>query len=1374
MADETDEPEITENDVAAEQPAPAAPVAPSRAAGQDMGYSSRGAAAPQGTDVGARPAPILTPTDIADPNARIDRAAVAQKAREGRAQLLKDRWNSDYSASKNVPGNGYQILPEEQADLEAQGYRMTPRTIAAAAARHEGAAVQQAIRDEEERVRQENAANKRERDGEMSRVEQQMRNTGQRYFIDSNRTVQPIKDPATGRPLYNPTAWEQGTHPQTGQPVLTKRDNYGQMQFKTPSIVHNPDLTDNQLYYKFPNGNTVPAGDIEELKKSPDFGIKRAAIKASGQRRAAQWKEAIAPMTDIAAAADQNHKLATQQILDLQQSTQTVQDEVNQLAVNPQLKETEGGILGYGGKPTQAAQALQSKLAAREDVLKQQNDELSKLQESVKATGELGRAKRQAQLNLGIFKSKAQHDNYSNLADERRAILQSQGKSEAGDPTLAAILKAQESYGAEISRYGATAQTEGITPEAGPSARGPAAAAPAGPTGAHPLNSGPAPLTDDQRIASTGTRLDIGAPIPGRPGAFESLPPPPHGNDPVVDPDNPDAPPPPASKITLSQQNLPPTNAEIAKRFQDIQDQAQPALDMLGTAASGIDALRQKEIGEGLAAQAASKPGSGQENEPFALAQKGVTHIGGVSVDQLGKRYGTGKGDITPLTMVKMRQRMTELDATLNAAGQQDITKMYPTPTTNIDPKLRGSMKQEYDYLDSLFKQRMARIAPADQTRINDFISSQRSSAAGALARSAGTQALPTYAGVHGFETGAALGAQLSVGAPGAAKVIIPLVTGTIGAFGMSYLANKAQQKVLKTVAPEAFKELERLQGQDWEQQPFAVMAGNQAAAMASFKINPKATFDGLASISKLARGAEVTAAEKAAALHLAQQTGMGAALGLADPLAHGEKPTVAGVTSSVAQMLLYGNSRLGTKALVDHIDAKFPDVFWKRSGITPEEFTTKYVEAIRAQNSEAGATEEQSRMLQKVNDAASAAGISFKDLKAGRVLAEVMENQPRWTQKILPKGVTKINRRLGAQGEVLEETKTVEHNLRPEPRGSEVTFKKAPGGEAAAGEAGKAAPTPEPPSTGPQARLPAPAEHAAATEAADAAAEVVTQHGEASEAAGRAQEHQATIEKFQQHLDTLPPEQAEQHQADMDEKWHDSEEGVKAGELTDQADELRKQVKAAPKAEKKALAERADALERQAEGIREDFAHAQRQDILAKAEAAPAEELGPEAKKAGPTKLASVKAGLADKDTTFHYNVYPRESVPPGKSRVAQVDLSSPNAPESKSDKVRTYGSTNLRLLKELGHELPDVPESLPAGTYTLDEIKAAIAKEKAGPAKAATTPELGNQRVRLKVKRGNGSEAELEMSARDAHKRVSDHLSVLNKLRDCLEGKT
>lgn len=103
----------------------------------------------------------------------------------------------------------------------------------------------------------------------------------------------------------------------------------------------------------------------------------------------------------------------------------------------------------------------------------------------------------------------------------------------------------------------------------------------------------------------------------------------------------------------------------------------------------------------------AAPQGALESNEPFALAQRGVDRVGGVSLQTIAKRYGDGR-QVAPDSLLRMNQRVREIDETLN------------NEDTKIAPKLRQSLTEERQYLDALFKQRLARMPQDVQQRVVD------------------------------------------------------------------------------------------------------------------------------------------------------------------------------------------------------------------------------------------------------------------------------------------------------------------------------------------------------------------------------------------------------------------------------------------------------------------------------------------------------------------------------------------------------------------------------------------------------------------------------------------------------------------------------
>lgn len=783
-----------------EQPAPLQPTGSATREDVVKSFAAQGYGAPSADYTGpALPLPKQEP-EVETPEARQSRYHDAYKQADAQ---FRDEWSAQnpFKTSFEAPSTPQDRYQQAARDSDAQVIRGR----------------QQAILDQQAQDKYHN-----------DQREAQMRGTGQKFFRDSTGRVQPIIEPSTGRPIFNETPWGEGVDPKTGQPSLTKTDRYGQRQFKTPQIVSNPDLTDNQLYYKMPDGSTKPAGKVEDLVNSPDFGVARTAKRVMSQRRSAEWKQAIEPMEGIAADASSQFDTAKEQHDSMAQQSAQLDAQIDNLSSNPALGERTGGILGFGSHPTDASMQSQAQL----DALQKQKEELETqaqtLGERIKPGGDLFTANRRATLNLQIFKAKAKHDSYADLADERRLILKQQGiKDPENDPTLQSILQAQSQYRDSIDHF------SGIALRQVP----------------------PNPPKDQQQspVVPAGA-----APGPAAPGV----------------------PPPPG----------PPT------------------------------------------------AGPGQ---PAA-----------------------------------------------------------PVPT-----------------------------AGGPQT-----------SAMGAFGRAASTGIIPMAAAAHGFEIGAAAGLPTAA----ATKGFGPLVTGLLGAGIANYFAEKGQSKLLQKVAPNLSKQLDEYAPADAAQHPVARAAGNFAAAAANFEFNPMGVVRGAEGLIKAAAGNTLNTAEKAAAMHLLKQSGLGAMLGVVDPLVHGEKPTLSGISQSVAQMVVFGDSRLGSKAAVQHIDNMFPQVFWKNTGMDAATFAKEYPDAVRRVASNQ-ATPEDVDLVQRVNAAAKAAGVKVGDLARGRMVAQMFKYEARGTQKVVPE------------------------SLRPDVRKDSINFQPGPKAQpaatpGAAAQQGAPAPTPSAP----------------------------------------------------------------------------------------------------------------------------------------------------------------------------------------------------------------------------------------------------------------------------------------------------------------------
>jgi P-loop containing NTP hydrolase pore-1/C-terminal domain on Strawberry notch homologue len=818
-----------------------------------------------------------------------------------------------------------------------------------------------------------------------AQAEEQMRATGQRFYTDPYGQIQPILEPETNRPLYHPSPWEEGVNPRTGETTLTRRDQYGQRQFKRPPIVASPDLTDEQLYYRMPSGDMKPAGRIEDLVKSPDFQVARMAMRAKRQRRAAMWKEALDPVQQLADFSKAQAEQAQLRSGDLQGQIDDLSKKLDAIP-DSQLNETKGGFMGIGSEPTDSALQAQANKASIESQLASAQQEKSELDASLKPTGLLARERRATAINLALYKAKAAHDLHADMSDERRAILRQLGLSEDTDPTLQAILQQQAVHGNTIDHLAGRAQKESAA------AMGAAMlTAPGGPKGP-PVAAGPGP------------------------------------------------------------QNAPP------------------------------------EI----------------QNEPAGLAARGITHVGPVSVEELSRRYGTGAGQVNPLSLLKIRQRVNDINDTLTNKG------------TKIDNRLRDALTAEGDYLNRLYDQRFARLPVDQQRRVTEATRPPTAwetvkANVGNYAQQSGTTATSILQGLGKMVARSAAlmqpgGPQLLLGgidnstaadidkyaqwekdaiaasnAPTTApeakarQTVSARISGTIGGF-VPYMVAGAPARLagLGTTAEtllsgaagafgfgQSFRD-EAVKGLQQQLQDGKITRGqydlgaDQAEAMGTI-IGAGMTVP----FSRFARALAGTPAGKTVVSSILGRLGSGgeeaAMKWIAGPEAEGlfrramtgstagaitgfgqavasnmtaqgkfgnvaydpSRKTFEGATEAALGLGLLGAMHsamvrgFSFKQGVQKLDEAFPSLFWKITGTTPEEFATRYADVL-SRFKTASATPEDTEFMRTVHDAAKQAGVSVGDLARGRAIIQEMNFEPRATQAVLPKSLRPTPRKGG------------------------------------------------------------------------------------------------------------------------------------------------------------------------------------------------------------------------------------------------------------------------------------------------------------------------------------------------------------------------
>jgi len=1260
--------------------------------GRALGFSRRGNQVPRGSD--APPAQVPEPSDtpppeIQPPEPGMPAEPLAADATErhaaARAALLNtatSAWKDAYSNSQPVSPNGPVITPKQYRDAEI------------AADRQAGEAQSQNLYTQ----RTNNA-----------KTEAQMRASGQQFYRDGAGNVQPVLETGTGRALFHGTGWEEGIHPQTGEPTLTKVDRYGQRQYKPAPLIAPTDTSDNQLYYKMPDGTLTAAGDMDKLMNHADPRIARTAHRAVAERNSAMWKEAIKPMEDEAGNAIATHEAAKQQSGALQSQIDDTNAKIEALDPNT-MKATEGGIMGFGAKPTAAAIAETNKMNALQAQLDGYTKQKDAIDATTKAGGSLELTRRNATLGLAIFKAKAGHDGYLDAESERKLILKTKGVPEtewSKDPTLQSIQQAKQTYANAISKYGGMAATQPGQPAPLPRA------------------------SHDELVKTSGTRLPVGAPVPGQPGLFASGPELPQKYD-------------PAQEAGVGGDPATGTPSKLTMVGQSATSPAPAAQPVAGAAAP-------KPVpGAAITPPAGSPAGKIDPtlaSEPFAQAARGVKNIGEVSMSDMAKRYGSGQGPVQPNSLVKIKNRLDDINSTLN------------DPKTQLDGKVRDGLQKEQDYLTSLSTQRFARLTPEQQQRVTDVTRD------------------PTFwdkikgAGKSLAEAAAEGGAGVMKGMALAHSVLPgPSPMGAVR------VANDLNGPDGTTMAATQRDPL------------FQMGSFIDAAAKETYAKNPHED-EGMVSqaLNEAAKGAggfaPLVASGPAAPLTIGLQTaGQSMEPIYQNAIAKGMRPDQA-AKMAVNRALLSGGVQAALFALLPKPLQKATSklIVDKIAGNALTKFLTNRV-AQATEGAVLGGTSAAASNVAEGRPAMEGVAGAATGLGAIQALsprgAHAPEEPPAPQSETPPPAAAPV-----------------------EPAPAAEPFK--PTGEGAPKSAAESAKTLVPDAEKGKADVPPPAKSAEESAQAFKAHEELNRRAAAKEESAQKLVDQIQDStgksrgeilatragkdidawhdelkkeaKYQKNPLVVDPERrATELRADLkrlDAEWQDHV--TKTGQEAEAAAEIQKLKDSQPaKSAKEAAAEadrqkalgvelpeartqaRHDALTMRREAIENELTAADRlrksgeggaklkEDLAAQEKGTPPEEPGapakneptepapgPEAQKAGPTKLAGIKAGIADKDTTYHYNVYPREAVPEGHSRVMQVDLSSPNAPESKSDKVRTYGSTNLRLLKELGHELPDVPESLEKGTYTLDEIKAAIAKDKTQKGEPSNATTEGQQ---------------------------------------------
>jgi len=96
--------------------------------------------------------------------------------------------------------------------------------------------------------------------------------------------------------------------------------------------------------------------------------------------------------------------------------------------------------------------------------------------------------------------------------------------------------------------------------------------------------------------------------------------------------------------------------------------------------------------------------------EPYIRAGKGVKMIGSVPIQEFSNEFGDGRGPVNPQSVLKLYDRSKEIDGLLKNDS-----------TTKLTPVVLSHLQQEKDYIDTLAKQRFARLPQDQQKQITEI-----------------------------------------------------------------------------------------------------------------------------------------------------------------------------------------------------------------------------------------------------------------------------------------------------------------------------------------------------------------------------------------------------------------------------------------------------------------------------------------------------------------------------------------------------------------------------------------------------------------------------------------------------------------------------
>lgn len=398
-----------------EDPVPAAP--------KPRIGSTGGEIPDQASDIAARQ-PVRWSADPAQRQAQV--ADELEKRKSARFEKEHPFTPSSFRPKPPINAQGQQIATREDRQFEA------------------GAEDQFQFQQQQERAREietRRTAIEQQKNANDT-AEAQYRGSGQQFYTDAHGRIVPVMEAGTNRPLFNKTGWEAGTHPETGKPTMMMRDKYGQRQFKEAPVVPSLDPSDDQMYYKMPDGTTTPAGSIDDFAKHPNYQVAKAALAAKTRQVKEVHKQALQPLKLM---VDQ----AASQLEDARSRVQ---------ALDADIEKTTTKIANAAGADGSATPLSEGLTAS----LQQMQAERDALDAQTKPKGDLARRAARARAGYTIASATAMREAFAAQHAEIAARVKSQGGKLESDPTYQANLRGMQS--ADEILKGANSEFDGTEP----------------------------------------------------------------------------------------------------------------------------------------------------------------------------------------------------------------------------------------------------------------------------------------------------------------------------------------------------------------------------------------------------------------------------------------------------------------------------------------------------------------------------------------------------------------------------------------------------------------------------------------------------------------------------------------------------------------------------------------------------------------------------------------------------------------------------------------------------------------------------------------------------------------------------------------------